>query len=151
MQQLGRVLSCEGGWALLEITRPHACASCGMCQPSKNAKRVKALCEIEVSSGDYVTVEMKDGDVLKAAGIAYGLPLLAFVAGMVAGDGVAKYFGNPGKADLFAAVGGFLFMALAYFGVRKYDLGLDKKRYCPTVTGKAEPGLDSCEGKATNA
>ncbi|HQJ25039.1 MAG TPA: SoxR reducing system RseC family protein, partial [Bacillota bacterium] len=74
MQQLGKVLSLEKGWAVLEITRPQACRGCGMCQPSSNAKRVKAICEVDVGPGDLVVVEMKDGDVLKAAGIAYGVP-----------------------------------------------------------------------------
>ena len=147
MQQLGRILSIEQGWAVLDITRPSACKGCGMCQPSANAKRVKAICEIDAKVGDYVTVEMKDGDVLKAAGIAYGIPLLGFLAGMVSGNGLSRYFGMEASADLFSAVGGFVFLALAYFGVRKYDLGLDKKSFCPVVTGSADPGTDSCSGR----
>lgn len=147
MQQLGRVTAIERGWAVLEMTRPSACRGCGMCQPSSNAKRVKAICEIDANIGDYVTVEMKDGDVVKAAGIAYGVPLLGFLAGMVSGNGLSRYLGMEKSGDLFSAIGGFLFLALAYFGVRKYDLGLDKKSYCPVVTGLADPGADSCSGK----
>ncbi|HNZ09446.1 MAG TPA: SoxR reducing system RseC family protein [Bacillota bacterium] len=150
MQQLGKVLSLEKGWAVLEITRPQACRGCGMCQPSSNAKRVKAICETEVEPGDYVVVEMKDGDVLKAAGIAYGLPLLGFLAGIVTGNGVAGYFGMKGSSDLFSVIGGFTFLALTYFGVRKYDMGLDKRSFCPKVTGKADPGEVSCPGRTTS-
>ncbi|HOA15201.1 MAG TPA: SoxR reducing system RseC family protein [Bacillota bacterium] len=148
MQQLGRVLSREQGWAVLEIVRPSACKGCGMCQPSANAKRVKAICDIDAGVGDYVTVEMKDGDVLKAAGIAYGVPLLGFLAGMVAGNGLSVYLGRQASSDLFSAVGGFVFLFLAYIGVRKYDLGLDKKSFCPVVTGLADPGADACSGRA---
>ena len=147
MQQLGRVISKEQGWAVLEIIRPSACKGCGMCQPSANAKRVKAICEIDAGTGDYVTVEMKDGDVLKAAGIAYGIPLLGFLAGMVSGNGLSRYLGREASADLFSAIGGFVFLALAYFSVSKYDLGLDKRSFCPVVTGLADPGTDSCSGR----
>jgi len=119
-----------------------------MCQPSANAKRVKAICDIDAGVGDYVTVEMKDGDVLKAAGIAYGVPLLGFLAGMVAGNGLSVYLGRQASSDLFSAVGGFVFLFLAYIGVRKYDLGLDKKSFCPVVTGLADPGADACSGRA---
>lgn len=147
MQQTGKVLAVEKGWAVLEIIRPHACAGCGMCKPSDNAKKVKAICEIDVTPGDFVTVEIKDGDLVKVAGIAYGVPLLGFLAGMIAGNGVAKYFKMADKANGFAAIGGFLFLALAYFAVRKYDMGLDKRKYCPTVSGKADPGEDSCPGR----
>lgn len=150
MQQTGMVISKEKGWALLEIIRPSACKGCGMCKPSDNAKRVKAVCEIEVSKGDFVVVEMKDGDVLKAAAVAYGVPLLGFLAGIVTGNGFAGYFKLQSKADAFAAAGGFLFLIMAYLGVRKYDLGLDSRKFSPVVTGLADPGSEACFGRSEN-
>ena len=150
MQQTGLVISKEKGWALLEIIRPSACKGCGMCKPSDNAKKVKAICDMEVSKGDFVVVEMKDGDVLKAAAVAYGVPLLGFLAGMVTGNGFATYFKLQAKADALAAAGGFLFLILAYWGVRKYDLGLDSRKFAPVVTGFADPGSENCFGRSTD-
>lgn len=150
MQQTGLVISREKGWALLEIIRPSACKGCGMCKPSDNAKRVKAICDMEVAKGDFVVVEMKDGDVLKAAMVAYGVPLLGFLAGIVTGNGFAGYFKLQEKADAFAAAGGFLFLFLAYLGVRKYDLGLDSRKFAPVVTGMADPGSESCFGRSAD-
>lgn len=150
MQQTGWVITNEKGWALLEIIRPSACKGCGMCKPSDNAKRVKAICDMEVGKGDLVVVEMKDGDVLKAAAVAYGVPLLGFLAGVVTGNGFASYFKLQQKADAFAAAGGFLFLIMAYLGVRKYDLGLDSRKFAPVVTGFADPGSESCFGKSAD-
>ena len=147
MQQTGKVLACGNGWAVLEIVRPSACAGCGMCKPSDNAKRVRASCKIDVLPGEFVTVDMKDGDVLKAAAIAYGVPLLGFLAGVTTGNGLAKYLKMPDKANGFAVIGGFVFLALAYFAVKRYDMGLDSSKFCPVVSGMALPGQDNCPAK----
>jgi len=151
MLQSGKVLVKENGWAVLEIIRPSACAGCGMCKPSSNAKRVRAICEKDCTPGDIVNVEMKDGDVLKAATAAYIVPLLGFIAGIIVGNAMSRYFAMPDKADAFGAAGGFLFLGMTYLAVRKYDMGLDKKKFSPVVTGLSDPGEIACHIKKTTA
>lgn len=100
------------GTATVQYARPEACEKCGACGTSgrKETLRLKGQCK----TGDWVKVELPDGKFLRAAAIAYVIPLVCFLLGLFLGYALSGGQENP--ALLAAGLGlgvGVLFLCLA--------------------------------------
>lgn len=96
--------------------RPEACEGCKGCSKSFLPKKELLLAYGEANIGDMVDVEMPEGHLLRATLLAYALPLLLLIAGLVLGT-VLKL------GDMAALVLAFAGLALGYVLTR----GVDKK------------------------
>ena len=67
--------------ATIEFSRPEACEKCGACGTAshKGSIVLKANCAV----GNWVRLELPDNRFLQAAGLAYGIPLLSFLGGLL--------------------------------------------------------------------
>ena len=145
MTKFGQVVSYNGdtGVATVRYARPDACDKCGACGGGGRQQTIelKAQCK----EGDWVRVELPDGQFLRATALAYVIPLLCFFAGLLLG-----YF-LSGKQEtaalLSSAVGlgvGVLFLRLTETKVA------GKREWTPTVTAvydqKPEIGDIGCDG-----
>lgn len=129
MTKLGQVTEYDGetGVATITYSRPEACEKCGACGTRKhNGKiKLKASCQI----GDWVRVELPDGRFMQATVLAYALPFVFFMGGMLAG-----YF-LSGKSELIAALCAFIGLGLSVALIKLADSRIKgKDEWTPHVT-----------------
>jgi len=93
------------------------CGSCSLARFCTVAREPSSLltvtCPIRVSPGDRVEISIDDSLILKVSAIMYGVPLLAFLAGVFGGYGFSLLAGLSGSVAAAAQIGsGFVLLAL---------------------------------------
>lgn len=112
IEETGRVVAIEGDSAWVEIERRSACSQCSVssgCGTSvlsqwfgRRSSRIRVPNQFALKQGDTVKVGVSDQALLKAAFLAYLVPLLAMIvasmlaAGAGASDGVTALFAVAG-------------------------------------------------------
>ena len=86
MRQPGEITRVQNGRIQVTFCRPEACAACGACEGGKKEHAIWVQGEGRV--GDIAVVEMPDRMVAKASLLAYGLPLVCLLAGMILGSAI---------------------------------------------------------------
>ncbi len=97
MRQPGEITRVTGNMLEITFCRPEACATCNACEGGKREHVLWVQGEGQV--GDIAVVEMPDTMVTKASAVAYGMPLLCLLAGLLAGSLMT------GGRDLGAGIG----------------------------------------------
>ena len=98
MVRSGKVIGVQDGSLEICFQRPEMCAQCGACVGHKAHEETVKI-KGEAAIGDTVTVEMPDARIVKVSLIAYIIPLIGLMAGLLVGQAVLK-------TDLWAAVFG---------------------------------------------
>lgn len=109
MERIGEVVKIlENGRAVVRFERTKACKNCKMCA---NAGENHALTEVEntlrTKVGDAVEISLHSKSLLQATLIAYGIPLLMLLIGVVVGSM---------WSDAVGAIAGIV-LALAAFAI----------------------------------
>lgn len=130
MEKVGFVKSLEGDEAIVEIRRASACgencASCkGGCAPTAAYVRVKN--HVNASVGQYVKLHSENKKVIKVAFLAYMIPFISMIIGVVIGLWIAIYLGYEGQQELIGAGTGFVFLAVSYLFLRFRENKLKEK------------------------
>ncbi|GGP19836.1 SoxR reducing system RseC family protein [Silvimonas iriomotensis] len=112
-----QVVRREGEHVWVRI-RPHA--PCGNCDPETGCKSVaitrmfgnakeafRVRNTVDAQPGDFVRIGVADGMLLRTAFAAYGVPLIALMAGAVLGRTIAP-FGLPDLGAVLGAATGFV-------------------------------------------
>lgn len=109
------------GMATISYIRPEACAKCGGCGALTQTGTItlKANCQ----TGNWVKVVLPDGRFMTATALAYIVPLIAFLAGLFAGNALS------GGSELWALGGSLIGLAVSVLGLK-----LNEKR----IAGKPE-------------
>ena len=99
----GEVTAVKNGLLQITFCRPDACASCGACEGGKKETVLwlKGMAEI----GDIAIIDLPEKTVLTASAIAYGIPLLGLLCGMIIGN---VLFQGKDAALIGGAVAGIL-------------------------------------------
>lgn len=123
MQELGIVTAVHGSLADVRINRTTACATCGKCHGFDENQQliVKARNTAGAAVGDAVRLELEGVNVVRAAAVVYGLPLLGLLLGFVIGSAIRA----PSGQALTGWLGGLGFV-LALVFVAWYDRRLRK-------------------------
>lgn len=103
----------------------HKCAGCGA---AKQTMLFEAKNAIGARPGDLVVVESDTASVLKGAALLYVLPLLAFLAGYIAGE-------NLWGRGILVGVAAFV---LGVLPIKLYDRHLAKKGTVYTIKAYAQ-------------
>ncbi|MEN3110088.1 SoxR reducing system RseC family protein [Uliginosibacterium paludis] len=116
MQADGVVVGSAAGVARVRVQRSGGCGRCnepGGCGNAADSRcdEFVVLNELNVRPGDRVLIDIPEGAALRAAMLAYGLPLCGTVLGAIAGFAA----GGSDMASLAGAAAGLL---LAFAGVR---------------------------------
>jgi sigma-E factor negative regulatory protein RseC len=132
-----------GHRAIVEVDALVACPRCaqgrgcgaGIFSGQRGNRRVEATIRpgLEIHEGDLVSIGLEPGNVLQAALIVYGLPLLGAATATAAAYLFA--FGDLGAA--FAAVTGL--GAGGYMGYRRLDRQACMMQFIPTVSARIGP------------
>ena len=83
MRRPGEVTEVRNGMMQVTFCRPDACQSCGACEGGK--KQTVIWVQGEARVGDIAVVDLPDKTVVKASLIAYGLPLVFLLVGLILG------------------------------------------------------------------
>ncbi|GHV39025.1 hypothetical protein FACS189490_01940 [Clostridia bacterium] len=142
MGERGKVVSIDGDFAVISITRSSACGSCHACtKTDKGQMLMRAKNEANAKVGDTAVVELKDGAFMKAVGIMFGAETLAFFAGLGVGFFISRVFGLSGRLDeLLGLVTALVFVGLGYIFIHKNERKFRKGDFTPSVAGVVTNG-----------
>lgn len=112
MLQVGKVIASKKGILEVCFERPEACKHCGACQGSGHHATVKIPGEAKV--GSMITVDMPEGNVLRASVLAYVIPLAMLIAGLFLGMILFE-------KEAFGALLGLGMMAASYLVLKAID------------------------------
>jgi len=122
MLRQGRVVSIESGRAEIELDASNHCSSCSgvigcggwlsALFVARNTVRINLESD-QLSVGQSVRLVADDKMLLKMATFSYGLPLLAFIAGLVVAETI-------GLHELLSVTVGFFSVVLSTLAIRSY-------------------------------
>ncbi len=84
MRRPGEVTEVRNGMLQVTFCRPDACQSCGACEGGK--KQTVIWVKGNARVGDIAVVDMPDRTVIRASLIAYGMPLVCLLLGLILGS-----------------------------------------------------------------
>ncbi|SHH13937.1 SoxR reducing system RseC family protein [Tepidibacter thalassicus] len=138
MRQTGVVVDKNENMAILKIQRHSACASCGACGMGSGESKditIEALNKADANIGDFVEVDINAPNVLKAAIIAYVIPLFMLLVGIIVSDKILKFINYNKNIETMSAIIGFGFMVMAFVIIKVYEPRLKKsEEYIPIIT-----------------
>ncbi len=120
MVRTGKVVGISGKAIEVCFERPEMCAQCGACmghKPHEETVRIEGSAEI----GDTVAVEMPDAKIVKVSLIAYIIPLIGLMIGLLIGQVLLK-------SDLWAALTGLLGLGAGILVTRMLDKRLGAQK-----------------------
>ena len=132
MLECGKIKQIGENTMLVEFERSAMCEKCGACERAQKAMLMEVERIGNAAIGDSVAVELPERTLLQAAFVAYGIPLLLLLVGLLAGDRLPGLLGLPGNPDLYAAGLGLMLAGGAFLTLRLTE----KKR---RTSGKYAP------------
>lgn len=117
-QQEGIVIEVNGKMAKVKTSRHNDCANCGSC-PGNSAAILDVRNPLGAKVGQKVIIELQEVNMLKAAFTVYMFPLMALLAGALAGGAFAAWAGTGGT--LFPVVGTLAALFGSMWYIRRYD------------------------------
>ncbi len=125
----------SGGKLMAQIVRSEACAQCRGCAFGETQTQLVPLPEkngVTYREGDEVELTLSDGTLSRASLLAYGVPLAAFLIGLMLGARLSSALGLG--SDAGAAIGALLLTGLSLLGLHFLEPRLKKSgRYFPTA------------------
>ena len=142
MRQTGVVVSTNENTAILKMQRHSACGSCGGCgmgsEDSKNMQ-IQAVNRIGATEGDFVEVDVSTPNVLKAAAIAYVIPLMVLFVGIVISNKVLTILNYSSNVETMSAIIGVFLMSIVFIIIKKNEPKFKKsEEYTPVITNIVE-------------
>jgi len=140
MRETGKVIEVTGNYAKILINRGTACGNCGACQVGREKLEMVLTAENNIGAkvGDSVEIDLEAMNLLSAALIAYGIPLLALMAGIVGGYyGFAALGISEGISQALASISGLIAMGVSYTAIKINESKIEKmKKFRPVLVGK---------------
>lgn len=120
MVRTGKVVGTDGKTIDVCFERPEMCAQCGACMGRKPHEETVKI-EGTAAVGDTVAVEMPDAKIVKVSLIAYIIPLVGLLAGLLIGQVLLK-------SDIWAAVTGLVGLGGGILVARVFDKRLGAQK-----------------------
>jgi len=137
LKQCGVVVENKMTTAKVLIQRHSSCGSCKGCRLGNEdfELEVEAINQVEAKVGQRVEVVMDEESLLQAAFIAYTIPLIALLSGIILGGKLLTYFDIVDYHEIFTAMIGFTLMGLTFLIIRKREKIIKtKKKFMPVIT-----------------
>ncbi|NMD37311.1 MAG: SoxR reducing system RseC family protein [Christensenellaceae bacterium] len=114
MIRTGKVIANNNGNCEIEFVRLEACGKCRGCNLNNTPARLTMPGNYNV--GDFVDVSLPNEQFLKATAVAYLIPLIGLLVGLVLGSVIPKYF-DMKTSDVTTLIGGVSGLALSMLGL----------------------------------
>lgn len=122
MKETGLVVALNDKNAQVKIERKSACGSCKGCRMGSSEEMsitIEVSNEIGANIGDIVEVDMETINILLAAFIMYGIPLIALLTGVFVSYLVSQIWVHG--SDAVHMLIGILFMVSAFLIIKKNE------------------------------
>lgn len=141
------IIACGHDYVELRLADARSCPGCadaGGCgigplldalQPARRTLWLPRVRGDRHRPGETVQIYLPAGSLLRAAGIAYALPLAAGITGAC----LASWLPTPGSADAWTAAGALLGATVAWLYGKRLAGRLALPRLIPSREGCAEP------------
>jgi sigma-E factor negative regulatory protein RseC len=125
MNSFGKVTQIKGKFVIISTARNSGCGDCNSCSHGADTTMtsISALNTVEARIGDTVEYEMPTSSILKAAFIAYTIPLIVMVLAIFISTKVLPMMNIIDNVEMYSALIGILSLAVV-FGILKIS---DKK------------------------
>lgn len=130
IEEIGIVIKTEGDKARVAVQKRGACEGCtakGACESTSEGVEIEALNPVNAREGQTVKVLLHVETYLKGSMIVYGLPLVLFIAGAIAGKNIGEVYFAGYDSDLFAAIFGFASLIASLIAVKIWSGKLESK------------------------
>lgn len=132
MEQEGEIIALGAGTAKVRVRRPGGCEHCGACELGANPETVVELPNPnELPLGARVRLVVDEGEVVKAAGLVYVVPLVGLFVGFGAGQWLRSSFGL--RSELWTLLCGLVTMGISLVVVYLIDRHGKSKRCLPRM------------------
>jgi len=145
MAEIGQVTKVMDNEVRVRLNREEACAKCGACSAGLESKDmfIEATNVALAKEGDWVTIQLKEENFIKAVMIMYGIPLIGLMVGLIMGSVLGAMF-IPKFAELLGIVLGLSGAGLSFLFIHLNEDKFKTKKYKP-VAAKIVDSDDSCE------
>lgn len=141
LEEEGRVIKLEDGYAIIHAERGSSCDGCGAkasCHALGGVEgkvmEMKAVNEIGAKVGDRVKVAIDSLVFLKSSFLVYVVPLIVMIVGGIIGDSYARNHMPGSDPDLVAGGVGVLCLVISFLLIRMWSKTLEKrKEYQPRI------------------
>ncbi|MCC0635177.1 MULTISPECIES: SoxR reducing system RseC family protein [unclassified Clostridioides] len=125
--------------AKLKMQRHSACAACGKCATADSSESKEILVEVDntigAKVGDHVEVSMDNMNVLKAAVMAYIIPLVALLVGTIGTYYILGAIGMTSGVEAISGLVGICLTIICYLYLKKNDKKFrDSREFIPVIT-----------------
>jgi len=137
IEETGIVTKVNGVMAKLIVQKRGACEGCavrGVCEPSEDGMEIEALNPVQAKVGQKVKLSIKPQTYLKGTILVYGVPLLAFIAGVIIGKNIGEAYFKEISSDIVSAILGFTALIISFLLVRTWSKKAETKiEYKPII------------------
>ena len=137
IEEIGVVTKVEGVTAKVAVEKRGACDGCtakGACETKGEIMEIEALNIAWAKEGQTVRISIKPQTYLKGTMLVYGLPLILFIAGAIAGKNAGEEYFKDTNSDIIAAIGGFGALILSFLGAKVWAQKTESKtEYKPVI------------------
>ena len=137
MEEVGVVTKTDGVTATVVVQKKGACDGCaakGTCEPAENGMEIKAVNTVNAKPGQTVKVSIGAYTYLKSSMLAYGMPLVFFIAGAIFGKNIGLKHLAGYNSDLIAALTGFAALIISLFLIKLISMrAATKEEYKPYI------------------
>ncbi len=137
IEETGVVIETDGVMAKMLVQKRGACNGCtakGTCESSEDGMHIEAFNPVRAKAGQRVRVSIKPQAYLKGAMFVYGLPLVAFIAGIIIGKNTGDVYFQKINSDILSVIFGFIALTISFFIVRAWSKKVETKtEYKPVI------------------
>lgn len=136
MNRLGKVIDIEEGKAIIKVERHSSCSNCKSCKIGTDDIYLKEnISKENLEIGDNVEISMENQNIFLGATIAYIIPLLSLVLGILVTYFFLKVFNLESSLDeLFMVVVGIVFMIFSYIIISKNNDKMEQSnKFSPVI------------------
>lgn len=128
----------HNGRLMGRVERTEACMQCHACEYGQKEETFVPLPSGDWQEGDMIDIELQNGRISSASFLAYGIPLLGLITGLVVGHFVSRIGALSGASDIVQAACGVIGVAVGFMVLRSVE-----KR----VGGRYRPEITKCSGE----
>jgi len=141
MRQCGVIMSTDGDRAKVVMQRQSACGDCKGCRWGEDdaSMEIEAINSINAKIGDRVEIDMEHQNVLAAAFIAYMIPLITLIAGVILGSVLLDKIGLVQYKEVGSSIIGLVLTGVCYAVIRSKESSFKaNKSFIAVITGVSE-------------